>query len=137
MLLITVLKNWLKPWPVIHEKNMTFDNVQVKSAFDTFCIREEKHSPQPKRAQTSSAKRSARATALRRTLTPQKCPAASWLSNPKAMKGQMPEPTVIFFLPHLLSWEIRCFKSHAAPRISCPRRSITQYWCKIQSAHLC
>jgi len=39
MLLLMLLKNYLKPWPAIQEKNIKFDNIQVKSAFDTSSIR--------------------------------------------------------------------------------------------------
>lgn len=70
-------------------------------------------------------------------LMPQKCPAATWPSNPKAVKGQRPERAAVFFLPHLLSWEVGCSKSRASPRIFCPGQSIALYWCKRQSAHLC
>lgn len=39
MLFLMLLKNWLKPWPDIHDKTIKFDNVQVKSSFDISIIR--------------------------------------------------------------------------------------------------
>lgn len=90
--------------------------------------------PLPQLAQPSWAGRSARAAALRRPLlTPQKCQSETWPSNPQAMKGQRPESTVAFFLPHVLCWKMEYFKN-TSPRIFCSRQSNTQNKCKIKTS---